>query len=115
MSLGLAVTEPVGLISQLGMFAIESVFYLVFVRPVTQLGLSAIEPVSNVNMSATDPVCQAGLAAVEPIEAIELISQLGRLLTIESVFQLVIAGYFSQLSLSPVEPVYYGGLSTVPV
>ncbi len=42
MILGLAATEPVGLISQLGMFAIESVFYLVFVRSVTQLGLSAV-------------------------------------------------------------------------
>jgi hypothetical protein len=37
---------------------------------VTQLGLSAIEHVSKLDMSATDPVCQAGLAAIEPLEAI---------------------------------------------
>ncbi len=61
MSLGLAVTEPVGLISQLGMFAIESVFYLVFVGSFSQLSLSAFEHVSKVNMSSTDPVCQAAL------------------------------------------------------
>ncbi len=84
MSLGLAATEHVGLISQLGMFAIESVFYLVFVRSVTQLCLSAIEPVSKVNMSATDPVCQAGLGAIEPIE---------------SVFYLVFVGSVTQLGL----------------
>jgi hypothetical protein len=49
------------------MFAKSLSFNLVFVGSVTQLGLSANEPVSTVNMSA--PVCQAGLAAIESIEA----------------------------------------------